>query len=358
VHVGVPADDLPDALRLGNDLAVAYAQPVNTTTFTYGGTELRFGICLQATARGAPSVPCTGPHGAEIYGVAPVPYRRFPDSRNNSLLKDFAAGACPPLFAPYVGLAQERTELKAEWLVPTERDWTAGARAVACVLTPAPAHQFLHPVRDSRQIFSDDFAQAGHWSLDTDSKPRCQVNYGSDETLSIANGRKQDYEQVETGLLCVAVPTSNSVDPAKVRDLQASVTATAPTAAPSTNRLGFVCREGGGARYHLTVARDGSWRIEKKIDGRPLVSLATSGADTTPIRGPISLRAQCSGGEHGSPVRLKLWRLRGTNATLLGAATDSQDPLVTGTVGLAIVAADPGNFQVALDDFLAKATGS
>jgi hypothetical protein len=136
------------------------------------------------------------------------------------------------------------------------------------------------------------------------------------------------------------------------------VTATAPTAAPNTNRLGFVCREGDGARYHLTVARDGSWRIEKKIDGRNLVTLATSGADTTPIKGPVSLRAQCTGGEDGSSVGLKLWVLRGTNAKLLGAATDSEDPLTAGTVGLAIVAADPGNFQVTFDDFVAKAAKS
>jgi hypothetical protein len=33
LHVGVPADDVPDALRLANDLAVAYDQPVNATTF-------------------------------------------------------------------------------------------------------------------------------------------------------------------------------------------------------------------------------------------------------------------------------------------------------------------------------------
>jgi hypothetical protein len=355
---GVPADGLPDAVRLANDLVVAYVQPANATAFTYGGTQLRFGICLQEAKRGAPSVPCTWPHSAEIYGVAPVPYSRFPDSRTSSLLKDFAAGACPPLFEPYVGLTQERTELKTDWLVPTERDWAAGARAVACVVTPAPAHQFLHPVRGSRQIAGDDFARAGSWSLDLDSKPRCRVTYGTDEALSIGNGQKQDYEQPETGLLCAAVPTSNSIDPGRVRDVQVSVTATAPAVAPNTNRVGFVCREGHGARYHLTIARDGSWRIEKKIDGQPLVSLAASGADITLIKGPISLRAQCSGGEAGSSVQLKLWRLRGTNAKLLGTATDSQDPLAAGTVGLAIVAADPGNFQVTFDDFLAKAPGS
>jgi hypothetical protein len=358
LHVGVPADDVPDALRLANDLAVAYDQPVNATTFNYGGTDLSFGTCLQDAERGAPSVPCTGPHGAEIYRVASVPYSRFPDTGNNSLLKDFAAGACPPPFASYVGLSQEQTQLQAAWFVPTERDWANGTRAVACVLKPAPAVEFLHPARGSRQIFIDDFTQAGLWSRDSDSKPRCLVEYGSDETLSIANGLKSEYERAETGLLCAATPSSTSLDPGKVRDVQLSVTATAPTAAPNTNRLGFVCREGDGARYHLTVARDGSWRIEKKIDGRNLVTLATSGADTTPIKGPVSLRAQCTGGEDGSSVGLKLWVLRGTNAKLLGAATDSEDPLTAGTVGLAIVAADPGNFQVTFDDFVAKAAKS
>jgi Septum formation len=315
---------------------------------------LSFGTCLQAAQRGAASVPCTGPHGAEIYRVASVPYSRFPDTGSSSLLKEFAAGACPPPFASYVGLSQEQTQLQADWFVPTERDWADGARAVACVLKPAPAVEFLHPARGSKQIFIDDFTQAGLWSRDSDSKPRCLVDYGNDETLSIANGLKSEYERAETGLLCAATPSSTSLDPGKVRDVQLSVTATAPTAAPNTNRVGFVCREGDGARYHLTVARDGSWRIEKKIDGRNLVSLA-SGADATPISGPISLHAQCTGGADGSPVRLKLWILRGTNAKLLGAATDSEEPLTAGTVGLAIVAADPGNFQVTFDDFVAKA---
>jgi hypothetical protein len=354
LQAGVPAHDLPDALRLANDLAFAYNQPVNARTFLYGGTELAFGTCLETAERGAASVPCDQPHGAEVYGVASVPYSRFPDTDSRSPLKDFAEGACPSLFAPYVGLPQERTELEADWFVPTKSDWAAGARAVGCVLKPAPGRVFSQPARGSRQVFVDDFAQAGNWSRDFDSKPRCAVEYPGDGTLSIANGTRQEYAKVETGLLCVATPSTRSVDPSVVRDVQVSMTATAPANSPSTNRVGFVCRESDNARYHLTAARDGSWRIEKKIDGRDLVPLAVSGADITPITGRFSLRAECSGGENGSPGRLKLWRLRGGKAKLLGAATDG-DPLATGTVGLAIVAADPETFQVTFDDFVAKA---
>ena len=354
LHDGVPAIDTRDALRLANDLVVAYDLPVNTRSFPYGGTKLALGTCLEAAERGAPSAPCDQPHSAEVYGVASVPYDRFPDAGSISPLKDFAEGVCPSLFAAYVGLPQERTELEADWFVPTWSDWAAGARAVACVLKPAPGREFLHPARESKQVLVDDFAYAGKWSRDLNSKPRCDVEYPGDGTLSIANGTRQEYEREETGLLCVATPSFSSVDSDNVRDVQVSVTATAPTDAPSTNRVGFVCREGDHARYHLTAARDGSWRIEKKIDGRNVVPLATSGADITPITGPISLRAECSGGEDGSPGRLKLWKLGGNKAKLLGAATDD-NPLAGGTVGLAIVAADPGSFQVSFDDFVAKA---
>jgi hypothetical protein len=103
---------------------------------------LAFGTCLQAGGRGAPSLPCNQPHSAEVYGVASVPYNRFPDTRSISPLKDFAEGVCPSLFAAYVGLPQERTELEADWFVPTKNDWAAGARAVACVLKPGPGREF------------------------------------------------------------------------------------------------------------------------------------------------------------------------------------------------------------------------
>jgi hypothetical protein len=61
-------------------------------------------------------------------------------------------------------------------------------------------------------------------------------------------------------------PTDDSLDLNLVADTRLSVTVVTDEAAAG-DRVGFVCREGTG-RYHLTVARDGIWRIEKVADGQ------------------------------------------------------------------------------------------
>jgi hypothetical protein len=50
-------------------------------------------------------------------------------------------------------------------------------------------------------------------------------------------------------------------------------------------------------------------------------------------------------------VKLTLW----ANSKLLGRASDAVDPLSSGTVGVAIVGADPDAFSAAFDDFVASA---
>ena len=79
--------------------------------------------------------------------------------------------------------------------------------------------------------------------------------------------------------------------------------------------MGFVCREGDRSRYHLTVARDGAWRIEKVTDGQLTTLSSGRKKGVIPAMGLISLRAVCTGGEQGKPVQLALW---GTGASCSG----------------------------------------
>ena len=112
------------------------------------------------------------------------------------------------------------------------------------------------------------------------------------------------------------------------------------TKPPSATGRGSSVGRGTG-RYHLTVARDGTWRIEKVADGQ-LITLSfgrTKGA--IPATGLISLRAVCTGGEQGKPVQLALW---GNGGKLLGRAADP-DPLPLGRSGWQLSRPTPTRFR-------------
>jgi predicted Ser/Thr protein kinase len=340
---GVPAASVQDARRLISALPVAYDQLATAQPIDDSRGKLSPGTCLDHAGAGAVTVPCNQPHGAEVLGVVTSPYRRFPGPAS---LKEFGNGACKVLFEPYLGIAYDRTTLDFEQLPPSSADWRAGVRTVACLLKPRPAQQVQGPMRGSRLAFADDFSSSDLWAADTDNNPRCQTQYPGDETLSLAKGKPGFFDKKQAGLLCVATTTENSLTPDLVTDAQLSVTATVDPTAPTADRVGFVCREGSRSRYHLTAARDGSWRIEKATDGRLTTLKAGSTGSAVPAD-PVALRAVCTGGKQGTPVKLALWR----NGKLLGRATDSADPLPSGTVGVAIVAADPDPFTATVDDF-------
>jgi hypothetical protein len=205
-------------------------------------------------------------------------------------------------------------------------------------------------MRGSKLVFVDDFTHS-QWAKDGDNSRRCQVQYPGDETRVLAKGGKGFLDPKEAGLLCVATPTDDSLDVDMVADTRLTVTVATDEPAGAGDRVGFACREGDRSRYHLTVARDGAWRIEKVIDGQLTTLSSGRKKGVIPATGLMSLRAACTGGEQGKPAQLALW---GNGGKLLGRAADP-DPLPLGAVGVAIVAADPEPFSAAFDDFAVAA---
>jgi hypothetical protein len=122
-------------------------------------------------------------------------------------------------------------------------------------------------MRGSKLVFVDDFTHS-QWAKDGDNSRRCQVQYPGDETRVLAKGGKGFLDPKEAGLLRVATPTDDSLDVDMVADTRLTVTVATDEPAGAGDRVGFACREGDRSRYHLTVARDGAWRIEKVIDGQ------------------------------------------------------------------------------------------
>jgi predicted Ser/Thr protein kinase len=350
LKAGVPAADLQDARRLARALASAYQQLTGSHTINDRRGALSVGTCIDRTEPGATTVPCSQPHAAEVYGIVAAPYQRFPGA---TALDDFAKGACQGLFDDYLGIAYEQTMLDFKPLPPVDPDWNAGVRTVACLLPPFPADAVQGSMRGSKLVFVDDFTH-GQWAKDADNSRRCQIDYPGDETLLVAKGGKGFLDPKEAGLLCVATPTDSSLNLDMVADTRLTVTVATDEPAAAADRVGFVCREGDRSRYHLTVARDGAWRIEKVTDGQLTTLSFGRKKGVIPAAGPISLRAVCTGGEQGKPVQLALW---GTGGKLLGRAADP-DPLPLGAVGVAIVAADPDPFSAAFDDFAVAARTS
>jgi hypothetical protein len=347
LKVGVPAADLQDARRLPQALASAYQQLTGSHTINDRRGALSVGTCLDRAEPGATTLPCTQPHGAEVYGIVAAPYQRFPGA---TALDDFARGACQALFDDYLGIAYAQTMLDFKPLPPDAADWNAGVRTVACLLPPFPATVVPGSMRGSKLVFVDDFTH-GQWAADADNSRRCKIQYPGDETLLVAKGGKGFLDPEEAGLLCVATPTDGSLSLDMVADTRLTVTVATAEPTAAGDRVGLVCREGDRSRYHLTVARDGAWRIEKVTDGQLSTLSFGRKQGVIPATGLISLRAVCTGGEQGKPVQLALWG----NGKLLGRATDP-DPLPLGAVGVAIVAADPHPFSAAFDDFAVAAT--
>jgi hypothetical protein len=347
VSQGVPAWDLEDGQRLANAIPRSADQPLSLPNIDDRRGEFSVGTCLDRAASDATRVDCSRLHGAEVFGLVTPPYNKFP---GKTALQEYGSWACRALFDPYVGVPYEQTTLDFDYLLASSADWESHVRTVVCLLKPTPAQELRGSLRDSRLLYAADFTTGDQWSADTDNNTRCQITHLSDGTLSLAKGTPGFLDKKQAGLLCVATPIEGNLASEYVTDAQLKVTAAPDEPVPAADRVGFVCREGTKARYHLTTTRAGSWRIEKAKDGQLITLKAGTRKGVVPATGPISLRAACSGGEDGAPVKLTLW----ANSKLLGRASDAVDPLSSGTVGVAIVAADPDAFSAAFDDFTAS----
>lgn len=88
-------------------------------------------------------VTCTGPHDAEVFGVANVRDAngnhtwRFPGAQ---VVTEQADNFCPTAFSDYVGSSPETSELQVAMIVPGEETWS-GQRSIICYATPSAGGQ-------------------------------------------------------------------------------------------------------------------------------------------------------------------------------------------------------------------------
>jgi Septum formation len=100
-----------------------------------GVDQLRIGQCFQQPAQDqiqtVEVVPCTQPHDAEVFAVAPLRGQELPAEAE---LERVGVEACEAGFRSYVGVAAHESELDFGWLVPTTEAWASGDRTIVCAL--------------------------------------------------------------------------------------------------------------------------------------------------------------------------------------------------------------------------------
>ena len=81
------------------------------------------------------SVPCTGAHDGEVFGVATHPAAKDAAYPGDDAMADFAAAECLQQFPAYTGTAYDSSDLQVASVRPDADSWAdKDDRAVACVL--------------------------------------------------------------------------------------------------------------------------------------------------------------------------------------------------------------------------------
>ncbi|MEO6122005.1 MAG: septum formation family protein, partial [Acidimicrobiales bacterium] len=78
-------------------------------------------------------VPCLQEHTDEVFAVVGI--EAAPGARYPARIDDLADGLCREAFVTFVGQDPQRSVLTYDWYTPTEAEWGAGGRQVACVAT-------------------------------------------------------------------------------------------------------------------------------------------------------------------------------------------------------------------------------
>lgn len=173
--VGCSSDDGGDGEPV-NDSTTVVTEPTTTTTST---TEVpaedgqavyvytpSVGDCFDRRQlepeQGGPRVilllDCELPHSFEVIGVV-----EFDDSAlrppsgdpaefpGQDALTAAARLQCPPLFAQWVGMPYEVSELELSWVVPDEQSWADGNRIIGCTVFDPFTERLAGTTKDSRR---------------------------------------------------------------------------------------------------------------------------------------------------------------------------------------------------------------
>lgn len=357
LHKGVRADSPHDAAELVSRLTDPrlYDQMTAARALADGEPPMPVGSCLNRAPFGDGWVraDCADAHDAELYAVLTSPFRVFPAANGGNALADFGKAACQKQFTSFVGISDGSSTLNAVEDVPTRDEWADGTQEVACLLEGPAGSKLQGSMGGTRRIFADSFSAPGAWSEHGDDQ-RCVVHAPRRGLLPVTKDAKPGDDR--TGVRCVAVPASNRLASDLVANATVTVKAAFGAGIRDTDRIGLVCRQDGNSEYNLTVRRDRTWLIQKKVLGkRPVdVQVVRDGGTLAPRWQELrTLQAACTDTRDGVGVRLQLR----ANGKLLGEAMDQGDPLVSGTVGVIIVADDPDAFTGTFDNLTVDARG-
>jgi hypothetical protein len=97
--------------------------------------DLRVGQCFnqpkQDEIERVEEVPCSQPHDAEVFAIAPLRGQELPAEAELERLGD---QVCTARFRSYVGVAPHDSALDFGWWAPTKEAWASGDRMVVCAL--------------------------------------------------------------------------------------------------------------------------------------------------------------------------------------------------------------------------------
>lgn len=118
--------------------------------------DVEVGDCVVLPGGGGPEgdtqltgvtvVPCTQPHGAEVFGRAVMKDPAYP---GDAFVRGFADRACDRRFRPYVGKAFDDSVLGVSWIHPTRASWAEGSRNVTCLVYEPEGGQTTGSLRNS-----------------------------------------------------------------------------------------------------------------------------------------------------------------------------------------------------------------
>jgi hypothetical protein len=212
--------------------------------------------------------------------------------------------------------------------------------------TPPTGAVITTPLPTGKVIFQDNFSRRAYGWEDEGKRPI--GGYGG----YYKNGAYRFYlEPVSGGSSEGSPPLKKSgLFPSAPPKLRVDVKARRLAGDPDTG-YGIACRA-AGANSYLFVIGDGYISIAKSLDHDPYYTALKDAAPAIDINASNRLQAVCSSEEGQRAVHLVFW----VNGRVVAEATDTKDPLLTGTVGVFVATGPDAKTAVEaeFDDFAVR----
>jgi hypothetical protein len=189
---------------------------------------------------------------------------------------------------------------------------------------PSTGAAITTPLPNGKVIFQDDFSSRAYGWGDEGKRPI--GGYGG----YYKNGAYRFYLEPVSGGSSKGSPPlkKSSLFPSAPSNLRVDVKARR-LAGDSDTGYGIACRAAGGNAYQFLIG-DGFISIAKSLDHEPYYTPLRDAAPAIDINASNRLQAVCSSEEGQQAVHLVF----SVNGRVVAEATDSENPLPTGTVGV------------------------